>query len=75
MVTLVIKNLPDDLHARLKAQARRHHRSLTKEVVHLLEAGAGGEAERPLPSVPIRLRSGYRPSVEEIEDAIAEGQD
>lgn len=71
MATLVIKNLPDDLHARLKAQARRHHRSLTQEVAYLLEAGVGGEREGRLPASPIRLRSGYRPTVEEIEDAIA----
>ncbi len=31
MTTLVIKNLPDGLHARLKEQAQRNHRSVTKE--------------------------------------------
>lgn len=75
MATLVIKNLPDDLHARLKEQARRHHRSVTKEAVTLLEAGLGREAGGPPLPAPIRLRSGHRPTVAEIEDAIAEGQD
>ena len=39
MPTLVIKNLPDALHAQLKERARRHHRSLNKEAVALIEAG------------------------------------
>ena len=33
MSTLVIKNLPEDLHARLKEQAERNRRSVTKEAV------------------------------------------
>jgi plasmid stability protein len=31
MTTPVIKSFPDDLHARLKDQARRHHRSVTTD--------------------------------------------
>jgi len=37
MGTIVIRDLPDDLHERLKAQAKRNHRSLTKEAVALIE--------------------------------------
>ncbi len=70
MGTLVIKNLPEDLHARLKEQAQRHHRSVTKEVVNLLEQGL--EQVAPLPS-PLRLKSGRVLSAEEIEDAINDG--
>ena len=33
MATIVIRDLPDDLHERLKAQAKRNHRSLNKETV------------------------------------------
>ncbi len=56
MTTLVIKNFPEDLHARLKEQAQRHHRSVTKEVVSLVEAGL--DAQRlPLDrSSPINLK-------------------
>ena len=39
MAALVIKKLPNALHGRLKARAKRHHRSLTKEAVALLELG------------------------------------
>lgn len=43
MSTLVIRNLPDALHARLKAQAARNRRSMTKEAEALLAAGTGME--------------------------------
>jgi hypothetical protein len=35
--TLTIKNISRALHARLEAQARRNHRSLTKEAIALIE--------------------------------------
>lgn len=37
MASMLIKNLPDDLHQELKQRAKRHHRSLNKEVIALLE--------------------------------------
>ena len=36
MATLNIKNLPDTLHRRLRARARRQHRSVAQEVTHIL---------------------------------------
>ena len=39
MTTLVIKNFPEDLHARLREQAQRHHRFVTREVLSLVESG------------------------------------
>ena len=76
MSTIVVKNFPDDLHGRLKERAERNHRSMTKEVVHLIAAGLGGELPplpplpRPLPP-PVALRSGRMATIEEIEAAIA----
>lgn len=43
MSTLVIKNLPNDLHDKLREQATRHHRSMTKEAVTLIEAGVNAQ--------------------------------
>jgi plasmid stability protein len=40
MATLNIKNFPDELYERLQERAQREHRSLTQEVVHLLEKAA-----------------------------------
>ncbi len=36
MATLNIKNLPDALHEKLKARAKREHRSVAQEVTVLL---------------------------------------
>ena len=37
MPTLTLKNIPDDLHARLKASAERNRRSLNSEILFRLE--------------------------------------
>ena len=74
MSTIVVKNFPDELHGRLKQRAERNHRSMTKEVVHLIAAGLGSELppiSRPL-SPPVALVSGTMPTADEIEEAIAE---
>jgi antitoxin FitA len=39
--SLTLKNLPDGLHARLAAAAKRHRRSLSSEAIVCLEAGLG----------------------------------
>ena len=41
MATLSIKNFPDDLYKRLQELARREHRSLAQQVIHLLEESGG----------------------------------
>ncbi len=38
MTNLTLKNIPDDLHQRLKARAATHRRSLNREILALLEA-------------------------------------
>lgn len=43
MPGLSIKDLPPELHRKLKEQAAQHHRSMTKEVLALLERALGGE--------------------------------
>lgn len=39
MPALVLKNVPEALHERLKVQAAANRRSLTQEVIQLLERG------------------------------------
>ena len=74
MSTIVVKNFPDHLHTLLKQRAEHNHRSMTKEVVHLIEAGLDAvPRRRPLPP-PVKLRSGRVISIDEIEAAIADGQ-
>ncbi len=64
MSTIVIKNLPDHLHVQLKERAAHNHRSMNKEVVHLIAAGLSSgmfdvgampdtaDAQAPKPAVP-----------------------
>lgn len=75
MPALVIKNLPEGLHAQLKAQAQRNHRSLTKEAIQLLESGlSDAKTQRSALPPPVKLRGGHVATIEEIEAAIAAGQ-
>jgi antitoxin FitA len=76
MPTLVVKNLPEKLHERLKAQAQQHHRSITKEAISLLEQGLLAKPGRvPLPLPPPFLLAGGPLTIEQIEAAIEDGRD
>jgi len=72
--TLVIKNLPDSLHARLKDQAERNRRSVTQEAISLIEAGVVLPRVAPTLPPPIKLKGGPLTTVE-IEAAISEGRE
>ncbi len=41
MPALTIKNIPDDLYARLKEAAQAHHRSLNSEILYCVERTLG----------------------------------
>lgn len=41
MATLNVKNLPNALYRRLKARAKRQHRSVAQEVTHILTEALG----------------------------------
>lgn len=48
MPTLVLRNVPEALHGKLKAAAAAHHRSMTQEAILALHA----VLETPSPSAP-----------------------
>lgn len=73
MSTLVIKNLPEDLHAKLRAQAERNHRSVTKEVVRLIEIGVNAPPAKAA-QIAAPASGGGGLTIEEIEAAIADGR-
>lgn len=43
MPTITLRNVPEELHRRLKERAERHHRSLNREAIRCLEEAVGGE--------------------------------
>ena len=53
MADLLIRDLPDALHERLKARAIKHRRSVAKEVLLVLEEAMGIEETQRLPPVYI----------------------
>ncbi len=55
MASVLIKNLPDELHQQLKRRAQRHHRSLNKELIALIEVALQSRAVEELPE-PVKLR-------------------
>ena len=52
MSILNIKNFPDDLHQRLRERAKREHRSVAQEVVHLLAQAL--EPQEPVSILELR---------------------
>lgn len=56
MSGLLIKELPPALHARLKQEAARHHRSMTRQALVLLEQALQGSAKpSAAPPEPVDL--------------------
>lgn len=53
MLSLTLKNVPPELHARLKASAQANRRSLNREILAMLEA----ELEAPRVDVAAELRA------------------
>jgi len=81
MATLTLRNVPDDLVARLKARAKRHRRSLNNETIAALEladAAASGGGAQPA-GEPVNIEPTVR-RMEEIRaglraKAAAEGRE
>ena len=48
MAVLNIKNLPDDVHRRLKERASHSHRSVSQEVIHILVQALATVPDRSL---------------------------
>lgn len=51
MTALLIKNMPPDIHERLRHQAERHHRSMNREILAILDEQLDGVSfETPPPA-------------------------
>ena len=70
MAALLIKNMPPELHQRLRRCAAEHHRSMNREVIAILERELATKAAPDLPP-PIKLRKPVDPDwiVDIIRDA------
>ena len=72
MPTLTVRDVPDDLYARLQRQAQAHRRSLSAEIVALLQ-WALDEAECTSESLlaSIRRRRSFAPAAACAPDSTA----
>lgn len=70
MSAVVVRDLPPALHRRLKQEAERHHRSMNREIIAILEkeVGAVQPAELP-PPVKGRVQIDGRWIAQAIRDA------
>lgn len=58
MSGLLIKDFPPELHRKLKEEAARHHRSMTRQALALLEQALSSSARNAadlLPTKPLKL--------------------
>lgn len=69
MPALVIKSLPPELHQKLRAAAAAHRRSLTQEVIVLLESALEGEAAPMGGRTPYFSRRQPLPEFAQLEKA------
>lgn len=70
MPALVLKNIPDALHERLKAQAAANRRSLTQEAIQLLERGVLSRPVAPELPTPVFVPGLSDLPADEFADAI-----
>lgn len=73
MPGLSIKCLPPELHRKLKEQAAQHHRSITKEVLALLERALG--EERVSKDIPPPFEGRFPLTDKLIDQARREGRE
>lgn len=74
-VTLSIKNVPDDIAARLKARAKRNHRSLQGELMDIMKDAAGDNHKLSLLEVLERVRAMGISTPSESADIIRRDRD
>ena len=80
MVTVTIKNIPEQVYERIKAQAKKNHRSINGEILSILEQAIS------LPPIDVQatlerasrvreLTADYTVTADEIERWINEGRE
>lgn len=60
MPAVIIRDMPTALHQRLKLEAERHHRSMNREAIVILEEALGAGEPAPLPA-PVKLKKPVAP--------------
>jgi len=72
MPSLILRDLPEEVHRRLRDRAQRHHRSMTREAVSILERELLASGPVKLPPV---VHAAQPIPTDEIDRAIEEGRE
>lgn len=73
MTDLLIRQIPDELHSKLKQSARANRRSVNQEVIVLLEQSLAEENPQ-LPPLPQPLRGAFPLDDDWLREAREEGR-
>lgn len=75
MSGLLIKDFPPELHRKLKDEAARHHRSMTRQALALLEQALSSETRNAAELLPKPLKPAKSVTASNIVAIIREGRD
>ena len=74
MPSLLTRDLPDDLHQKLKERAARNSRSLAKETLVILEAVLRDTSGKETPELPVPYKGCFQLTGEWIDQAKCQGR-
>ena len=75
MSGLLIKDFPPELHRKLKEEAARHHRSMTRQALALLEQALSSQSKNAAELLPKPLKLVKPVSPANVIAVIREGRD
>lgn len=75
MSGLLIKDFPPDLHRKLKEEAARHHRSMTRQALALLEQALSVQPKNTVEFLPRPIKPAKRVTKNDVVTVIREGRD
>lgn len=75
MTALLIKDFPPELHRKLKEDAARYHRSMTRQALALLEQALSGSARNTADLLPEPLKSAKTINTDDVVSIIREGRE
>ena len=74
MSGLLIKDFPPELHRKLKEEAARHHRSMTRQALALLEQALSSETKNAADLLPKPLKPAKPVARSSVVATIREGR-
>ena len=75
MSGLLIKDFPPELHRKLKEEAARHHRSMTRQALALLEDALSGPARNAADLLPKPLKTAKQVPTGDVVSIIRKSRD